>query len=241
MLATDEDRTTYLDLYATGAEAERAHAPSAAVVPHRVEELQDLVRAANRGSDEILRWLAEHGARLDIADKVGRTAVDWAHGVFLATHPSVDRPQTVALIESLLDPPPENREGGYLAVGSSAGRGSYIGHFCTSVHDWRRDGEAIMQGLTEQFAAAGFGESPGSKGFGALFDDPDGIEIQFLPAPDTLVTAANPSTLVPWHQGMVTPHGLQNVLLRLRNLERALAWYGILCGSHQFTPDRRMA
>lgn len=58
--------------------------------------------AANRGSDEIIRWLAEHGARLDIADKVGRTAVDWAHGVFLATHPPVDRPETVALLESLL-------------------------------------------------------------------------------------------------------------------------------------------
>lgn len=59
--------------------------------------------AANRGSDDIIRWLAENGARLDIADKVGRTAVDWAHGVFLATHPPVDRPETVALIESLLE------------------------------------------------------------------------------------------------------------------------------------------
>ncbi len=58
--------------------------------------------AANRGSDDIIRWLAENGAQLDIADKVGRTAVDWAHGVFLATHPPVDRPETVALIESLL-------------------------------------------------------------------------------------------------------------------------------------------
>jgi ankyrin repeat protein len=60
--------------------------------------------AANRGSDDIIRWLAANGARLDIADVVGRTAVDWAHGVFLATHPPVDRPETVALIESLLKP-----------------------------------------------------------------------------------------------------------------------------------------
>jgi ankyrin repeat protein len=58
--------------------------------------------AANRGSDDIIRWLAANGAKLDIADKVGRTAVTWAHGVFLATHPPVDRPETVALIESLL-------------------------------------------------------------------------------------------------------------------------------------------
>ncbi|MDT8397525.1 MAG: ankyrin repeat domain-containing protein [Pseudomonadales bacterium] len=58
--------------------------------------------AANRGLNDIISWLAANGARLDIADKVGRTPVVWAHGVFLATHPPVDRPETVALIESLL-------------------------------------------------------------------------------------------------------------------------------------------
>src|SRR5690606_11697926 len=55
--------------------------------------------AANRGSDDIIRYLAENGADLDIADNEGRAAIDWAYGVFLATHPPVDRPETVALIE----------------------------------------------------------------------------------------------------------------------------------------------
>ncbi len=58
--------------------------------------------AANRGSDAILRWLAEQGATLDVADKEGRTPVVWAHGVFLATHPPVDRPDTAALIDALM-------------------------------------------------------------------------------------------------------------------------------------------
>jgi len=58
--------------------------------------------AANRGSDSIIRWLAANGARLDVADQQGRTPVTWAHGVFLATHPPVDRPETAALIEQLL-------------------------------------------------------------------------------------------------------------------------------------------
>jgi ankyrin repeat protein len=58
--------------------------------------------AANRGSDNIIKWLAEHGAQLDIKDGQGRDAITWAHGVFLATHPPVDRPETVALIESLM-------------------------------------------------------------------------------------------------------------------------------------------
>lgn len=141
----------------------------------------------------------------------------------------------------LLNPLTESREVGYIAVGDSAGRGTYIGHFCTSVYDWQRDGAAIMTGMGEQMAAAGFGEFPGSQGFGALFDDPDGIEIQFLPAPDTLVTAAKPNQLVPWHQGLVTPHGLQSVLLRVSDMERALAWYGILYGAHQWAPDRSRA
>ncbi|MGV3592829.1 MAG: ankyrin repeat domain-containing protein [Gammaproteobacteria bacterium] len=58
--------------------------------------------AANRGSEAILRWLAEQGAKLDVADNEGRTPLTWAHGVFLATHPPVDRPETAALIEALL-------------------------------------------------------------------------------------------------------------------------------------------
>lgn len=58
--------------------------------------------AANRGSDDIIRWLAANGAKLDVADQQGRTPVTWAHGVFLATHPPVDRPETAALIEQLL-------------------------------------------------------------------------------------------------------------------------------------------
>ena len=57
--------------------------------------------AANRGSDDILRWLAAQGARLDLPDQQGRKPLDWAHGVFLATHPPVDRPATAALIEAL--------------------------------------------------------------------------------------------------------------------------------------------
>lgn len=48
VLATDEDRTTYLDLYAPGVEDERAHAPAAGVVVHDVAQVQALVRAANQ-------------------------------------------------------------------------------------------------------------------------------------------------------------------------------------------------
>jgi catechol 2,3-dioxygenase-like lactoylglutathione lyase family enzyme len=131
----------------------------------------------------------------------------------------------------LLAPLNEKREVGYLAIGDARGRGTYIGHFCTSVVEWRRDSEAIFAAMAEQFRAAGFGEFPGSTGFGGIFADPDGIEIQFLPSPDTLVTAAVPADLVPGGQGLVTPQRVDNVLLHVSDLDRALAYYRILYGN----------
>lgn len=58
--------------------------------------------AANRGSDEIIEFLVSKGARLDVRDEVGRTPLDWAKGVFLATHPAEPKPETIALISRLL-------------------------------------------------------------------------------------------------------------------------------------------
>jgi uncharacterized protein len=58
--------------------------------------------AANRGSNDIVEYLAANGARLDVADREGRTPLDWAAGVFLATHPPVRKLETIALLERLL-------------------------------------------------------------------------------------------------------------------------------------------
>lgn len=63
--------------------------------------LQAIHGAANRGSDDIIRFLVEKGARLDVADKQGRTPLVWAKGVFLATHPPEAKPKTIALITEL--------------------------------------------------------------------------------------------------------------------------------------------
>jgi ankyrin repeat protein len=58
--------------------------------------------AANRGSDDIIQYLVDHGAKLDVADNEGRAPIDWAHGVFLATHPAEPKPSSIALIERLM-------------------------------------------------------------------------------------------------------------------------------------------
>jgi hypothetical protein len=61
-----------------------------------------LMGAANRGSDDIIRFLVEKGADLTAQDNEHRTALDWAKGVFLATHPAEPKPGSIALITKLL-------------------------------------------------------------------------------------------------------------------------------------------
>jgi ankyrin repeat protein len=59
--------------------------------------------AANRGANDVIEYLAANGARLDVRDREGRSPLDWAAGVFLATHPPVRKPDTIALLERLLE------------------------------------------------------------------------------------------------------------------------------------------
>jgi len=61
--------------------------------------------AANRGSNSIIEFLVSKGARLDVKDNVGRTAYNWAEGIFLATHAAVPKPDTMALIQKLTGQP----------------------------------------------------------------------------------------------------------------------------------------
>jgi len=65
--------------------------------------------AANRGSDDIIELLAKHGAKLDIADKEGRTPITWAEGVFLATNSPVAKPSTIALLQKLMGAPAQGQ------------------------------------------------------------------------------------------------------------------------------------
>jgi ankyrin repeat protein len=57
--------------------------------------------AANRGSDDIIRFLLDKGARLDVKDKEGRTPLAWAEGVFLATHPAKPKPSSIELMQNM--------------------------------------------------------------------------------------------------------------------------------------------
>jgi ankyrin len=63
--------------------------------------LTALLGAANRGSNDIIELLVRRGARLDVKDKEGRTALRWAEGVFLAAVGAERKPKTIALLEEL--------------------------------------------------------------------------------------------------------------------------------------------
>jgi len=57
--------------------------------------------AALRGSEEIIEYLAQHGARLDVKDILGRTPMTFAEGIYMAGKPPERRPTTIALLERL--------------------------------------------------------------------------------------------------------------------------------------------
>jgi hypothetical protein len=80
-------------------------------------------------------------------------------------------------------------------------------------------------------ANAGLRAIASGGGIGGIFSDPDGIEIQFLPAPDTPVTAAVPSDLVEARKGLVTPRGIDHALLHVASLEKGVQFYQILYGA----------
>ena len=63
--------------------------------------LTAVMGAANRGSDDIIQFLYEKGARLDIKDASGRTPIAWAEGVFLASVGAERKPSSVALLQKL--------------------------------------------------------------------------------------------------------------------------------------------
>jgi len=69
-----------------------------------------MMGAANRGSNDIVRFLAQKGAALDVADKQGRTPLIWAQGVFLATTPPQAKPQTIALLQQLMANPQQSEK-----------------------------------------------------------------------------------------------------------------------------------
>jgi hypothetical protein len=64
-----------------------------------------------------------------------------------------------------------------------------------------------------------------------MWPDPDGLELQLFQPPAGLVTAAVKSPLPVPGDGLVTPRGVDHMLLRVSSLEKALPYYRMVYGS----------
>ena len=136
----------------------------------------------------------------------------------------------------LLGDLPQNRQVGYIAIGAAgATRPTAIGHYCALAERYDR------AGVAQALQAAGFSAGSGG-GFGML-PDPDGIELQLFQLPAGLVTAAVPSSLPVESNGLVTPRGLDHVLLHVTDIEKSMPYYRLVYGADIKTtrttnPDR---
>ena len=124
----------------------------------------------------------------------------------------------------LLGDLPPDRQVGYIAIGAAGNRPSSIGHYCVLAKVYQRAGfEAALKEAGLPSVATG----PGAIG---MWPDPDGIELQLFQPPAGLVTAAVNSPLPVEGQGVVSPLGVDHVLLLVSNLERSLPYYRQLYG-----------
>jgi catechol 2,3-dioxygenase-like lactoylglutathione lyase family enzyme len=124
----------------------------------------------------------------------------------------------------LLGDLPADRQVGYIAIGAGQGRPPSIGHYCTLAKVYDR------AGMARQLEAAGF---PGLRGTGGLgmWPDPDGLELQLFQPPAGLVTAAVPSPLSVAGDGLVTPIGVDHVMLLVSDLDKSLPYYRLVYGT----------
>jgi catechol 2,3-dioxygenase-like lactoylglutathione lyase family enzyme len=123
----------------------------------------------------------------------------------------------------LLGDLPADRQVGYLAIGAGTGQPPAIGHYCVLAKVYDREGVAGAM------KAAGFGVA--ATGPTGLWPDPDGLQLQLFQPPAGLVTAAVPSTLAVTADGLLTPRGVDHVVLRVGNLDASLPYYRLVYGA----------
>jgi len=130
----------------------------------------------------------------------------------------------------LLGELPADRQVGYVAIGAGQGRAPSIGHYCVLAQTYNRDAFAAA------LRAAGLPSQATAPGPIGMWPDPDGLELQLFQPPAGLVTAAVKSPLPVDGEGVVSPLGVDHVLLHVSNLDRSLAYYRALYGASAERP-----
>jgi catechol 2,3-dioxygenase-like lactoylglutathione lyase family enzyme len=119
----------------------------------------------------------------------------------------------------LLGDLPPDRQVGYIAIGAGQGRPASIGHYCALAKTYNRDAFASA------LEAAGLPSKPTAAGPVGMWPDPDGLELQLFQPPAGLVTAAVDSPLPVEGDGVVSPLGVDHVMLNVSTIDKALPYY----------------
>ena len=118
---------------------------------------------------------------------------------------------------------PADRQVGYVAIGAAGQRQPAIGHYCVLAKVYDRTGMASTL-QTAGFGVAGAGPT-------GMWPDPDKLELQLFQPPAGLVTAAVPSPLEVQRDGLLTPRGVDHVMLRVTSLDKSLPYYRLVYGN----------
>ena len=118
---------------------------------------------------------------------------------------------------------PADRQVGYVAIGAAGQRQPAIGHYCVLAKVYDR------AGMASALQTAGFGVA--AAGPTGMWPDPDKLELQLFQPPAGLVTAAVPSPLEVQRDGLLTPRGVDHVMLRVTSLEKSLPYYRLMYGN----------
>ena len=120
---------------------------------------------------------------------------------------------------------PADRQVGYIAIGAAQGRPAAIGHYCVLARVYSRDA------LNGALQAAGLPAAPTAPGPIGMWPDPDGLELQLFQPPAGLVTAAVKSPLPVDGDGIVSPAGVDHIMLNVSSFEKALPYYRAMYGA----------
>jgi len=120
---------------------------------------------------------------------------------------------------------PADRQVGYIAIGAGQGRPAAIGHYCVLARTYN------AAGLTAALDAAGQPAKPTAPGPIGMWPDPDALELQLFQPPAGLVTAAVKSDLPVEGPGMLTPLGVDHIMLSVSTLAKALPYYRAMYGT----------
>ena len=126
---------------------------------------------------------------------------------------------------------PADRQVGYVAIGAAGQRQPAIGHYCVLAKVYDR------AGMASTLQTAGFGVA--AAGPTGMWPDPDNLELQLFQLPAGLVTAAVPSPLEVQRDGLLTPRGVDHVMLRVTSLDKSLPYYRLLYGNAVERPRDR--